>query len=227
MGNNFNQAAAVLLSGGLDSSVLAVELLKDYGTVHPIDLRWEAAELAAIQRFLHAVSIERPGLADLVVLHEPIQDVYGNHWSNTGQDGVPDYSSDDDAVYLPGRNILLTAKASVWCRLREIETLALGTLNGNPFPDSGPMFFRELENVLNRAMSGRLKIIRPFEHLSKREVFNRGANLPLHLTFSCLNPDGELACGDCNKCAERQKVFRDAGIPDRTEYAKQPSSGSF
>ncbi|MBI1322835.1 7-cyano-7-deazaguanine synthase, partial [bacterium] len=42
---------------------------------------------------------------------------------------------------------------------------------------------------------------------------------PLEHTFSCLSPVDGGHCGRCNKCAERQKVFRDAGIADLTSYA--------
>ena len=47
---------AVLISGGLDSAVLCVELLGDYARVHPLyircGLRWEEVELAAARAFL-------------------------------------------------------------------------------------------------------------------------------------------------------------------------------
>jgi 7-cyano-7-deazaguanine synthase len=39
------------------------------------------------------------------------------------------------------------------------------------------------------------------------------------LTFSCLAPQGRRHCGRCNKCAERKRAFRQAGIPDPTKYA--------
>jgi 7-cyano-7-deazaguanine synthase in queuosine biosynthesis len=29
-----------------------------------------------------------------------------------------------------------------------------------------------------------------------------------------------MHCGDCNKCRERREAFRDAGVEDRTRYAK-------
>ena len=38
-----------------------------------------------------------------------------------------------------------------------------------------------------------------------------GRGLPLELTFSCISPLRGLHCGHCNKCAERQAAFRDAG----------------
>lgn len=212
---------AVLTSGGLDSAVLTVDLAREYSRVFPIYVRsglfWEETELAAARAFLTAV--QAPGLAPLTVLDEPIRDVYGAHWSTSG-DGVPDAQSADEAVYLPGRNVLLTVKTAVWCRLRKVDFLALGSLGSNPFPDSTPEFFADLESVLVRALSGAPGLIRPFGHLLKRDVVARGANLPLHLTFSCIFPIQGKHCGMCNKCAERQKGFRLAGVPDRTEYAR-------
>ena len=166
-------------------------------------------------RFLGAVA--RPGLEQLVILDEPIADVYGAHWSTSGS-SVPGQDTPDDAVYLPGRNLLLTVKAAVWCGLHEAGTLALGSLGSNPFPDSTPDFFEKLETVLNQAMQGTLRLVRPFDRLHKTDVLLRGKELPLHLTFSCINPTGGIHCGTCNKCAERKHGFRDAGLADHTPY---------
>jgi 7-cyano-7-deazaguanine synthase len=214
-------AAAVLISGGLDSAILCVEMLRDFRRVVPLYIRsglwWEGAELSALRLFLKAV--ERAGLESLVVLDEPIADVYGAHWSTSGA-GVPGSETPDEAVYLPGRNLLLTVKAGVWCRLREIETLALGSLGSNPFPDSTSDFFRNLESLLNQAMGGSLRLVRPFDRLHKTDVLIRGKDLPLHLTFSCINPVHGQHCGTCNKCAERKKGFTDAGLPDLTRYER-------
>ena len=224
--------AAVLVSGGADSAVLSLELLGEHRRVFPLyirfGLRWEETELAWLRAFLETTRVSRPGLMPLTVLDEPIAEVYGDHWSNARGSGVPDDRSSDDAVYLPGRNLLLAAKAAVWCRLRDIETLALGTLAANPFPDSTPEFFRDLESVLERAMDGRLSIVRPYSRLTKTDVLRRGAelDLPLHLTFSCLDPVTGRHCGVCNKCAERLGAFRTAGLPDRTEYAANSPSGA-
>jgi 7-cyano-7-deazaguanine synthase len=210
---------AALVSGGADSAVLGIELLRRFDRVFPIyirfGLRWEEAELSGLRDFLDAV--ERPGLMPLCVIDEPIVEVYGDHWS-TGGLGVPGVSSPDEAVYLPGRTLLLVAKAAVWCGLRGITSLALGTLGSNPFPDSAPEFDRDLEAVLRRALHGRFRLIRPFEGMSKVDVLNLGSRLPLWLTFSCLQPIGGRHCGRCNKCGERRRGFREQGRADRTFY---------
>jgi 7-cyano-7-deazaguanine synthase len=212
---------AVLVSGGVDSAILCIDLLRTFTHVHPLyvrfGLRWEAVELAGLRAFLEATA--RPGLRPLSVLDEPVADVYGaDHWSTSGG-RVPGAETADEAVYLPGRNLLLAAKASVWCRLRGIEALAFGCLAANPFPDSTAAFFTDLEAVVNRALGGRLRLLRPFDRLHKEEVLRRGVGLPLHATFSCLRPVDGRHCGVCNKCAERQRGFRLAGGTDPTLYA--------
>ncbi len=210
---------AVLVSGGIDSTVLTVELTRQFSRVFPIyirlGLRWESSELAGLRQFLG--QFRGPALSPLVVLDEPVADVYGDHWSLNGSN-VPDADSPDADVYLPGRNLLLIAKAAVWCQVRGVRTLALGSLKGNPFPDASPGFFSELESVLNRGMGGSLCLIRPFERLSKAEVMRRGSGLPFDLTFSCLDPVEGEHCGACNKCEERRRAFRSVGEVDPTRY---------
>jgi 7-cyano-7-deazaguanine synthase len=212
-----------LLSGGLDSCILLGRLLTAGRRLQPFYVRshlaWEEAELAALGRYLAAVA--SPRLARLVVLDLPLSDVYEGHWSLTGDD-PPDAASEAEAVYLPGRNALLTVKAAVWCRLHGIERLALGVLGSNPFSDASPEFFRHFQAALNDAMGGRLRIVRPFARLDKRRVMQMGRDLPLELTFSCIAPVEGLHCGQCNKCAERQDAFRTAGLDDATLYAPPP-----
>jgi len=191
-------SVCVLVSGGLDSCVMLAELAKRYD-VHPLfirqGLRWEDAELRHLRRFLRALS-----LPPVTVLHLPVRDLYGAHWSVTGRN-IPGTTSRDEAVYLPGRNLLLLAKAAVFCAQRGIGTIAIGTLRGNPFADATPRFFR------NFARTSGVRVIAPFHRLTKAQVFRRGRGLPLHLTFSCLNPTRGRPCGRCNKCAERRRAF--------------------
>lgn len=210
---------AVLMSGGMDSAVLAVDLASRGFIVYPIyvrfGLRWEDVELAYAQRFLAAVG--SPQIERLVVLDQPMGDAYGEHWSRTGT--VPDEHSPDEAVYLPGRNILLVAKAAVWCALHDVRTIHSGVLSGNPFPDATPEFFAILARAISMGMEHPIEVIRPYADLKKTDVLKIGRDWPMEHTFSCLNPVDGGHCGRCNKCAERQKVFRDSGVEDGTRYA--------
>lgn len=214
------EAIAVLTSGGLDSAILVADLSRQYQRVHPIYIRaglhWEPAELEHLQNFLHAIAC--PALEPLVVLEQPVADLYGSHWSLTGAN-VPDAATPDEAVYLPGRNLLLVLKALLWCHLHGVSTLALAVLKGNPFPDASEEFFRAFAKVIGIAVQDRLDIVRPYGQLQKTDVLDRGRGLPLEWTFSCIRPVDGKHCGQCNKCAERRKAFADAGCTDPTSYA--------
>lgn len=216
-----NSSICVLVSGGLDSAALLGALSRRYRTVVPIysrqGLAWEAVELYWLRRFLRAMKRERT-IQPLVILEMPMADVYGRHWS-LGHRKVPGARTPDQAVYLPGRNPLLTLKAAVFAAMHGIPTLAVGSLDHNPFPDATPDFFKRWSAVLSRALSAPIRCIAPFRTLTKTDVIQRNRQWPLHLSFSCIQPRGKRHCGRCNKCAERKKAFRAAGVEDRTDYA--------
>jgi 7-cyano-7-deazaguanine synthase len=212
---------AVLVSGGLDSAVLLAEALRRR-VVFPLYVRcgltWEPAELHHLRRFLDAV--RTPALRPLHLLEVPVQDLYGAHWGLTGE-GVPGAETPDEAVFLPGRNLLLLSKAMLWCHLNGVPELALAPLEGNPFPDATPAFFSACEGVVNQAVGGRVRVRLPYRGLGKAEVLRRGRGLPLEWTFSCIRPANGRHCGACNKCAERRRGFAAAGEPDPTDYGPE------
>jgi 7-cyano-7-deazaguanine synthase len=215
---------AVLVSGGLDSAVLLGEALQHHPAVHPLYVRtgllWESVELEHLKRFLAAM--RAPALRPLQLLELPIADVYGKHWSITGTE-VPDESSPDAAVFLPGRNVLLLSKGLLWCHLNSVPAIALALLEANPFTDATPKFFDAFSEAVNLAMRGRVSVLRPYAHLSKVEIIQRGRAMPLKETFSCIRPIAGRHCGRCNKCAERSKAFAAASVHDPTDYANNQS----
>jgi 7-cyano-7-deazaguanine synthase len=215
------EALVVLASGGVDSAILVADQATQDRVVHPVYVRfglaWEEIEEQHLRRFLGALrdsSCVRP----LAVLELPVADVYGPHWSVSGTD-VPDETTSDEAVYLPGRNLLLLAKTSVWCALHGVSSIALGTLRGNPFADSSGDFLSGFAAMAGLALGNRLEVLTPFAGLTKAQVLERGEGLPLEHTFSCIAPIGQAHCGRCNKCAERRKGFAVAGMDDLTSYA--------
>jgi 7-cyano-7-deazaguanine synthase len=215
---------AVLVSGGLDSAILLGEAVRAYPRVHPLYVRtgavWEAVEHRYLLRFLDA--LRSPVLAPPVTLEMPVADLYGSHWSLSGS-GVPDEHTPDEAVFLPGRNVILLSKALIWCHLHGVPEVATAPLGTNPFPDATDEFYDGFADVVSKAVRGRVRVLRPYAALGlhKRGVLLRGAGMPLEFTFSCIRPVGELHCGRCNKCAERKHGFADAGMPDPTAYASR------
>lgn len=209
----------MLVSGGADSCILLHELAKKFHTVFPVyvrcGLRWEKTELSWLKKFFKKSHVKQ--FQPLTVLSLPLKDVYKNHWGVSGKN-VPGFHSRDEEVYIPGRNLLLLSKVSIFCATNNIPYIAMGQLKGNPFSDSTPAFFRQFEILAKEALQVRVKILTPFLSRTKSQILKKWKHLPLELTFSCLNPRGNRHCGDCNKCAERKKSFAESHIPDKTNY---------
>ena len=215
-----NYPTAVLVSGGLDSAILLADMVNHkFPKVWPIfiqcGLYWEKTELNYLKKFITA--IEAPNLGELVVLDIPVIDLYKDHWSLTGIN-VPDTESPDEAVFLPGRNVLLTAKSLLWCNLNQVKSLSLAVLESNPFPDATDSFFLGMEQTINESVSGNVKLLRPYAGMHKTDVLKLGREAPLKYTFSCIYPTNGIHCGKCNKCAERKNGFINASMKDPTSY---------
>ena len=212
----------VLLSGGLDSAVLAADEAQTR-IVYPVyvaaGLAWVDGELAMVKQLL-----DRPPLAGrtepLARLEFTMRDVFApTHWAITGH--PPAYDTPDEDVFLHGRNIALISKAAVYAATRKVSRIALAPLAGNPFPDATPQFFSALSAALSLGLDAPIEIVAPFSTLHKSDVIKRGASLgvPFELTLSCMNPAGRMHCGLCSKCRERRDAFEEAGIADPTTYA--------
>lgn len=217
--------AAVLFSGGLDSAVLAAEGLSQ-GRVRPIyvsvGFAWETEERAMAARLF-----ARPPFAGrvdpLVTLSFDMRDVFPpSHWAVRGE--PPAFDTPDEDVYIHGRNVILTAKAAVYMSREKLETLLLGTLAGNPFPDATPAFFDAMSRALSLGAGAPISIAAPFAALHKSEVIRKGVALgvPLELTLSCMQPRDGQHCGQCSKCRERRDGFAAAGVADPTAYFVTP-----
>ena len=213
--------ACVLVSGGIESSVLLSDALGRYDHVTPVyirnHLRWEDTEIFCLKNFVR--SLRQSHLKPLVILDLTMRDLYEAHWSITGIK-IPSGKSPDDSVYLPGRNIVFLSKAACFAAIKGISSIEIGVLRGNPFSDSTKLFFKKMSEVLSLGLNAAIEVKAPFHKLKKEEVITMGKKLPLELTFSCLNPKGYEHCGDCNKCVERKKAFFAAGVFDKTKYKK-------
>ena len=200
----------VLYSGGLDSAALLKHFLKKNAEIYPIyircGLKWEHRELQTARKFLKKAKDSR--LKPLKILKISLEDAYNRNWSQTGK--IPPRFSNDREVFLPGRNLLLITKAFLYLTSKNITSLSIGVLKGNPFPDGKRPFFNNLERLLSQSFKQKLSIITPFHTLTKKEVIKRFDEMPLRSTFSCIAPKKGKPCGNCNKCGERLKVFRNS-----------------
>jgi 7-cyano-7-deazaguanine synthase len=223
----------VLLSGGLDSAVLAAHEAQN-GRVLPVyvsvGLAWEDAEVAMVERLLaspaYAARVEPLSRAWFTM-----RDVYSpEHWAIRGV--PPAYDTPDEDVYLAGRNLVLLTKAGVVASKAKAHRIALGPLAGNPFPDARPAFFTAMAHAMSLGLDHQIEIATPFLTWGKDDVIKRGVELavPFEFTLSCMNPivgatSGASAlprhCGLCSKCRERRDAFAAAGVSDPSTYANK------
>jgi 7-cyano-7-deazaguanine synthase len=213
----------VLASGGLDSCVLLACVAELAGEVYPLFVRnghpWEDAEVAALRRFVAALG--RPQIRPVAERALPLRDLLEAHWGAGGYQ--PGFSDGYSANFIPGRNLALLSVASLFAFVQGAGALALGLIEGNPYPDASPRFFAAFETLFAEGLGRSLAILTPFAKLPKDEVVRIGEALPLELSLSCVNPvDGQHCGSGCNKCAERQKAFALAGIADPTSYRNPP-----
>jgi 7-cyano-7-deazaguanine synthase len=223
----------VLLSGGLDSAVLAAheaQAARVLPVYVSVGLAWEPAEIAMVERLLQAPVFA--GKVDpLARVEFTMRDVYPPaHWAIRGE--PPAYDTPDEDVYLTGRNLVLLTKAGVVAARHGAQRIALGPLAGNPFPDARAEFFASMSRSLSLGLNHAIEVATPFREWEKEDVIKRGVdlNVPLELTLSCMNPRSGAAgatgatgapmhCGLCSKCRERRDAFNGAGVTDPTQYA--------
>ena len=159
----------VLLSGGLDSAVLAAHEAQS-ARVLPVyvsvGLAWEDAEVAMVTQLLRApVFTDRT--EPLTRVEFTMRDVYPpTHWAIRGV--PPAYDTPDEDVYLTGRNLVLLTKAGVVAARNGAHRIALGPLAGNPFPDARPAFFSTMAQAMSLGLDHRSKSRRRFLTWRKR-----------------------------------------------------------
>ncbi len=203
----------VLFSSGVESSSLTALYLSEGFVVHPFyvrfGLRWERAELEHSRRIWSFFRRRYGSLLPLRILSVR---------------GVPPRRG---KLEIPMRNLLLVSTMAVEAYRRELHTVAVGSLCIHPFPDTSREYFDRLEEVVSVGMGRDFRIETPFLGVEKGEIIRRfSRTVPLHLTFSCISPVGDLHCGRCVKCAERREGFLRAGVEDPTRYLSEPSVSS-
>lgn len=220
--------AVVLLSGGLDSMVVAglakeagydlLALTIDYNQRHRIELESAAriaTHLNAVEHIVLPLDLTRFGgsalTADIDVPKEGVDEV-----------GIP-------ITYVPARNTIFLSLCLGLAEARGARDLWIGVnaLDYSGYPDCRPDFIASFENMANLATKAGVegdsfKVHTPLLHMTKAEIATQAARLGLDagMSWSCYDPSPDnKACGQCDACRLRAKGFADAGLPDPTVYA--------
>jgi len=230
MGMRTSQRAVVLTSGGLDSAVTAAVARRDGCDLYLLTIAYQ-------QR--HAVEIERAGqvAAALGVQQHLVVDVNLRAIGGsalTGNLPVPKNRTELDRghgipiTYVPGRNLIFLSLAAAHAEVLGASVIYFGAnvLDYSGYPDCRPEFIRAFEAAVQTgtkagAEGTRIEVRAPLLTLTKEEIIRLGMtlNVPFHLTHSCYDPVGTIACGQCDSCLIRKQGFAKAGVEDPIPYA--------
>jgi 7-cyano-7-deazaguanine synthase len=227
------KSAIVLLSGGLDSMVVAAlareagyavhALTIDYNQRHRVELE-SAARIAA-----------HLGAAEHIVLPLDLTRFGGS--ALTSDIAVPKHGVDESGIpvtYVPARNTIFLSLCLGLAEARGAHDLFIGVnaLDYSGYPDCRPEFIAAFETMANLATKAGVEGIQsgvkgftihtPLQHMTKAEIAREAHRLGLDagMSWSCYDPTPDnKACGQCDACRLRAKGFADAGLADPTIYA--------
>lgn len=218
--------AIVIISGGLDSVVLAHLLQSEGHELHLISFDYG-------QRHARELEYSRRCALRLNARHEVIDiravgKVLGG--SALTDDSIPvphgHYAAPSMAITIvPNRNAIFLTIAYGVAVAQNAQLVATAVHSGDHFiyPDCREAFIESFDAMQRLAVEGcgdaGLHLHTPFVDKSKAQIVAIGArlNVPFEETWSCYEGN-EVHCGECGTCVERKEAFALAGVADPTEY---------
>jgi 7-cyano-7-deazaguanine synthase len=184
-----------LLSGGLDSTVLLYDMLKQGCVVHCLLYYYG-------QRHYRELACARATCKKLDVLYTEVAlpKVFAR---SSLTDGEGD-------IIVPNRNMAFLSLAVPVALSAGAEAITIGCNADDQqrFPDCRRQFITAMDAAVDEA-GYEIEICAPFSEMTKREVVQRGRELhvPLSDTWSCYK-GGEKPCGECEACKLRETAFQ-------------------
>lgn len=212
----------VIASGGLDSTVVAAQLIEEGFNVELLHFsygcRAGTKEEEAVRNIASALNVP--------VTFLPMG-IYGPHDSKLFDKESAIAGGEEGAEFahewVPARNLVMLSIATALAEARGFNFIALGNNleEAGAYPDNEPEFIRRFNTVLPFAVADgkQVQVMMPVGDLMKHEIVALGyANkAPMHLTWSCYR-NGEKHCGTCGPCYMRRTAFEINNIPEVIEY---------
>lgn len=214
----------IVLSGGMDSTVLLAESLAngrqvaaisfDYGSKHNV------RELPMAQAVCQAWGVHH------TLIQLPfINTLFSSTLLQSGG-AIPDgmYNEPDMKVtVVPFRNGIMLAIAVGYAESIGASEVLLASHSGDHFiyPDCRPEFNQAFSQAAWLGTGEKVRIRFPFANIDKREIGDLGRKLGVDFTktWTCYK-GGKVHCGTCGACQERKFALRyDQGL-DRTVYER-------
>lgn len=185
-----------LVSGGLDSTLVAY-LAKEEG-VHQFPLfidygqRARDRELAACRLAMARLALPEPQVAELSGYGRLIR----SGLTDTGLHVIED-------AFTPGRNMLFLLTAAALAMQKMADAVSIGLLHEETslFPDQTSAFLVDAEQMIERCMGRRIRVLAPLAMFHKHEVVELAQSKGISGTYSC-HMGGATPCMNCISCNE-------------------------
>lgn len=219
--------AIVIISGGLDSVVLAHMLQREGHDLHLVSFDYGQRHAKELE--YSRLAAQRLNAPHEVVDIRAVGKILGGSALTDDSIAVPHghYAAPSMAVTIvPNRNAIFLTIAYGVAVAQNAQLVAAAIHAGDHFiyPDCRPEFIKSFDAMQRLAVEGcgdaNLKLHAPFMHSSKSYIVQVGAllDVPFDETWSCYE-GGEIHCGLCGTCVERKEAFQKADVYDPTEYS--------
>jgi 7-cyano-7-deazaguanine synthase len=163
------------------------------------------------------------GVAHEVISLDFVNQLFASDLLKSGGD-IPDGHYEEPSMkstVVPFRNGIMLAVACGLAESREADALVIAAHSGDHaiYPDCREPFMEAMAAAMKHGTYAGIELLRPFIDCDKTEIVRRGETLTVDyaMTWSCYK-GGEIHCGKCGTCVERQEAFRLAGVADPTVY---------
>ncbi|MDY7069851.1 7-cyano-7-deazaguanine synthase [Pseudomonas extremaustralis] len=185
-----------LVSGGLDSTLVAKLAIEEGLTIYPLFIdygqRARDRELSACKSAMKRLGLPDPEIAGLGGFGKLIRS------------GLTDPSLHiiDDA-FTPGRNMLFLLTAAAYAHQKNADAISIGLLHESTslFPDQTSEFLVEAERLISLCMGRTIKVLAPLASFTKPDVVVLAEEKGITQTYSC-HLGEEDPCGNCIACNE-------------------------
>jgi 7-cyano-7-deazaguanine synthase len=205
--------AIVLLSGGLDSTVMTYDLLSKGLKVHAVSFLYgqrhskemDCAKVTClklgIQHTIFDISGAFAHLANYSVLTMGSGELPKDHYTHENQ----------RVTVVPNRNMIFLSFAIAIAEARKIREvyIAVHANDRAIYPDCRDPFIFYMSEAARAGTYTGVRVFSPYVHKSKREIVDLGASLKVDFsqTWSCYQGE-DVPCWECATCQERIEAFR-------------------
>ena len=215
--------SVIIVSGGMDSITLlherheeiALGISFDYGSNH------NSREIPFARMHCQRLGIKH------IVIPLDFMSVYFRSSLLDGADAIPEGHYEDanmKSTVVPFRNGIMLSIACGIAESNGLSRVFIADHGGDHaiYPDCRSEFIKAMDAAMSAGTYAHINIEAPYTEITKTDIalIGKAIGLDYTETWSCYK-GGNVHCGKCGTCVERQEALRNAGIEDKTEYSNE------